>query len=670
MPPKTPLALFLGIDTGGTYTDAVLYDPLRGVLAAAKALTTRHDLAEGVGAAIASILKKAPAEPIRLVSLSTTLATNALVEGQGSPAALLLLGYDEGALGRAGLGAALKGDPHAFIGGGHGALGDEQQPLDLETARNAIRDFAPRVSAFAVAGYFGVRNPAHELAVRDLIREMTRHPVTCAHELSHNLDAPRRALTALLNARLISLIDRLVRAVERRLAELGIAAPLMVVKGDGALISASDALTRPVETILSGPAASVVGAMALTDERDVIVSDMGGTTTDIAFLKSGRPVLNREGAIVGGWRTMVEAIAVHTFGLGGDSEVRIDPGRGLLVGPRRVVPLSLLVHQRPEALGVLRAQAGEEAVGPLHGRFALRARPLGPEEAAVSPAERRVWNMLGEGPRPLTEVLGGRRPERPLRRIVERGLVHIAGFTPTDAAHLLGLQNSWSVEAARLGADLWCRRPAEPGWRAGMSSREFAATVIECVARQSTEALIASTIETSGGPIVNRSEPLGTALIERAAAGEHAEHGLFRVAIVLARPLVAIGAPVPTYYPEVARRLGTRLIVPPHHGVSNAVGAVAGGILETVVVTISAPREDRFRVHGPAGVGDFGDLEEAAAYAREAARMAAHARGLAAGAAAVEVAVERKDTVVRNFGADLFIESMITATATGRPRLG
>lgn len=664
------MALSLGIDTGGTYTDAVLYDPALGVIAAAKALTTRHDLAEGVGRAIAGVLPKDAAGSIRLVSLSTTLATNALVEGQGSPAALLLLGYDGGALGRSGLGAALKADPVAFIGGGHSALGDQQQPLDLEAARAAIRDFAPRVSAFAVAGYFGVRNPTHELAVRDLIREMTRHPVTCAHELSHHLDAPRRALTALLNARLISLLDRLIRAVERHLAELGIEAPLMVVKGDGALIAAADALTRPVETILSGPAASVVGAMALTAERDVIVSDMGGTTTDIAFLKDGRPVLNRDGAIVGGWRTMVEAIAVHTFGLGGDSEVRIDPERGLLVGPRRVVPLSLLAHQRPEVLTVLREQAAEEVIGPLHGRFALRARPLGVEEAGLSMAERRTWGALTEAPVPLTEVLGGRRPERPLRRLIERGLVHIAGFTPSDAAHLLGLQESWSVEAACLGAALWCRRPPEPGWRGGMPPRDFAAAVIDRVVRQTAEALIASTIEASGGLAVNRSEPLGTALIDRAAAGERSPEGLFEVAITLTRPLVAIGAPVPTYYPEVARRLGTRLIVPQHHGVCNAVGAVAGGIFETAVVTISAPQEERFRVHGPRGVSDFDALGEAAAHATEEARRAARARAVAAGAAAVEVTIERQDTVIRNFGADLFIESTITATATGRPRLG
>jgi N-methylhydantoinase A/oxoprolinase/acetone carboxylase beta subunit len=187
---------------------------------------------------------------------------------------------------------------------------------------------------------------------------------------------------------------------------------------------------------------------------------------------------------------------------------------------------------------------------------------------------------------------------------------------------------------------------------------------------QTCEALIASTIEASGGPSVTRTEPLGTALIDRAASADGAADALYRVSIALGRPLVAIGAPVETYYPEVARRLATRLVVPEHHGVSNAVGAVAGGIFETVVITISAPRDDRFRVHGTDGVRDFATLEEAAAHATAEARGAARARAVAAGAGTVEVTTDRNDSIVRNFGGDLFIESKITATATGRPRLG
>ncbi len=119
------------------------------------------------------------------------------------------------------------------------------------------------------------------------------------------------------------------------LAAVGIAAPLMVVRGDGALISAAMARERPIETILSGPAASIVGARWLTGETDALVSDIGGTTTDVALLRDGRPEIDPLGARVGGWRTMVEAVAMRTTGLGGDSEVHLVRGarRRLAAGP-------------------------------------------------------------------------------------------------------------------------------------------------------------------------------------------------------------------------------------------------------------------------------------------------------------------------------------------------
>ena len=263
--------LFLGFDTGGTYTDAVIFDPgASQVLAAAKSLTTKHDLAIGLRKAMELVLPAANRE-ISLVSLSTTLATNALVEGQGSPICLLLIGYDQGSLKRADLGRALGTDPVVFIAGGHNATGDEQTPLDRAALEAAVREHGAKVASFAVSSFFSVRNPAHELAARELIGEITGLPVTCGHELTSKLDAPRRALTTALNARLIPQLQHLIRAVEGLMREKGIAAPLMVVKGDGSLVSAEFALNRPVETILSGPAASVVGARHLSGEGDVLV---------------------------------------------------------------------------------------------------------------------------------------------------------------------------------------------------------------------------------------------------------------------------------------------------------------------------------------------------------------------------------------------------------------
>ncbi len=382
----------------------------------------------------------APAE-IALVSMSTTLATNAIVEAHGAPICLILAGYDAKALERANLKQALGSDPVVFIAGGHKPSGDEQAPLDLEAARTAILAHAPKVAAFAVSGYFSVRNPAHELALRDLIRELSDRPVSCGHELTSKLDAPRRALTCALNARLIPQLQQLIRSVAGLMQEKGIDAPLMVVKGDGSLMDSAMALACPVETILSGPAASLVGAKHLSGEDTVIVSDMGGTTTDIAMLKNGRPVLNKEGATVGGWKTMVEAVAVHTYGLGGDSEARIDEHHGFTLGPRRVVPLSLLALQHPAVLDTMRQQVESDEMVQYRGQFALRQRPLDTGASGLSAGQQQVWGRLVDGPVALTDMIVGPAIARNLARLVDRGLVVISSLTPSDAAHVLGLQD-------------------------------------------------------------------------------------------------------------------------------------------------------------------------------------------------------------------------------------
>ncbi|MDX1739219.1 MAG: hydantoinase/oxoprolinase family protein, partial [Alphaproteobacteria bacterium] len=271
------MGILLGIDTGGTYTDAVLFDEDKGVLNDAKALTTKHELSIGLHEAARSVLEQTShvkPEDVSLVSISTTLATNAIVEDHGNPVALLLIGQPPATLERAGLKTVMGSDPVIFIEGGHTASGDEKSPLDEAALLEALDKYRNKVSAFAIAGYFATRNPTHEIRAREIIRQQTGLPITCAHELTSNLDAPRRALTAVLNARLVPLIQHLIEAVQGFQKELGLECPLMVVKGDGSLISAETALDRPVETILSGPAASVVGAQFQVGKKDMIVSDM------------------------------------------------------------------------------------------------------------------------------------------------------------------------------------------------------------------------------------------------------------------------------------------------------------------------------------------------------------------------------------------------------------
>ena len=427
------MALLLGVDTGGTYTDAVLIRDERDVIASAKALTTRHDLAIGIGEAITAVLKSSGADvsEIGMASLSTTLATNALVEGQGGRVGLIYVGFRERDLEAHGLREALGGDPALVMAGGHNHAGGQADVLD-KAALSAWLETDLGISAFAVASQFATRNPAHELEVSEMIRAATGRPVSCSHHLSAKLNGPKRALTALLNARLIGMIARLIEKAEGKLAELGIDAPLMVVRGDGALISAAQARERPIETILSGPAASIVGARWMTGADHALVSDIGGTTTDVAVLRGGRPAIDPGGAQVGPWRTMVEAVAMRTTGLGGDSEVHVnDEGLvgGVTLGPRRVVPVSLIAMQAPDVVhGTLDQQLRSQSPGEYDARF-VRAVP-GIDAGGLADRDAALLTRIGADVQPVGAVLKTRMEAQALKRLVMRGLVQMSGVTP------------------------------------------------------------------------------------------------------------------------------------------------------------------------------------------------------------------------------------------------
>ncbi len=660
--------MLLGIDTGGTYTDAVLFEPSAGVLASAKALTTRHDLALGISRAMDLVLSAAPeAHSVELVSLSTTLATNAIVEGQGSAICLILIGYTPDMLEQAGLREALGGDPLVLVRGGHDAAGAEAEPLDEAAALQAIQRHSGRVAAFAVSGYFSVRNPAHENAVRRLVREQCGLPVTCGHELTSNLHASRRALTTALNARLIPLLGELIGSVRRMMEERGLRCPLMVVKGDGSLIDFGMALEYPVETILSGPAASVVGSLFLSGESEACIADMGGTTSDIALVKGGRLLLAREGATVGGWQTMVEAVQIHTTGLGGDSEVSLEEGGSMSLGPRRSVPLSLLGHLHPEVLAELGEQAAKTRPNRYDGRFLLRQRPADPRRDDFSEVQRAILAKVGEGPLALERIFAPGEStylaDLELRRLIERGYLGLSGFTPTDAAHVLGHQASWSLPAARAGAALLARL-------AGSEVEELCRRVMRRVTLQAGRAILAAALVEAHGLDLSAHERVRSELVDRALEANGRPDGLVSVHLTLNRPLVAIGAPVATYYPAVAKALHTRLNIPPHAEVANAVGAVVGSVMQTVRALVAPLDEEKgFRVHLNEEVRDFLELEPAVQYARQEASARARELALRAGAASVELSVSQHDHSVEISGDTLFLGSELTVTAAGRPRL-
>jgi N-methylhydantoinase A/oxoprolinase/acetone carboxylase beta subunit len=669
---------YLGIDTGGTYTDAVLIDGAHHVVAAAKALTTRFDLASGIGAALAQLDAEQLART-SLVSLSTTLTTNSVVEGKGAPVCALLAGYDAAQVKASGLAELIGADAIASFDGGHDAMGREAQALDLDAARAAIVQQAPRVSAFAISATFSVRNPAHEQRLRALVHELCERPVTCGHELASSLGAPRRALTAALNARMVSYITHLIESVQQVLTLRQIDAPLMVVKGDGTLVNAATALQRPVTTVLSGPAASVIGACALSGQQRAVVADMGGTTTDIAVVRDGSPELSAEGALVGHWRPMVEAVKVYAIGLGGDSEVRFAGGHGVAIGPRRVVPLSLLAHEHPQLLPVLERQQLESPHA-AQARFVQRWQSDDAAIARLPDDQRRAWDALARGPIDMERINQTDRPlARSLARLERQGLAIYSGFTPTDAAHVLGQSAHWNAHAATLAARIWARQMRHlygygrwPDGDVQGPSRHVVEHLVQAICTKLIEAGLNDAGQLGEGHAHRLAKTLTELAVSRhmsrPAGGSTGR--VFELQFAPDMPLVAVGAPAASYYPDVAQRLGMALALPTFGGVANAVGAVLGRVAQRVHMTVTQFSRGQYKLFTQDGVEEFTDLPAALERAREL--TGAQARALARQAGAEDIALahtQSSNSVDHDIDGHVFFEAVVTATASGAPSL-
>jgi len=687
------MAYSLGIDTGGTFTDAVLLNDRKQVVASAKSLTTRFDLAQGIAGALDQLPQEWLAL-VTLVSLSTTLTTNSVVEGRGSPVCVLLAGYDALQVKSSGLVDLLGNEGIVCLSGGHDAGGIATEALDEAAARAAITQHMGRVSAFAISATFGVRNPAHELQLRAWVQDMCDVPVTCGHELASSLGAPRRALTAALNARMIFHVKALIESVQRTLAARAIDAPLMVVQGDGSLINVASALRRPVNTVLSGPAASVLGACALSGLQNAVVADMGGTTTDIAVVRNGLPELSFDGALVGNWRPMVEAVKVYAVGLGGDSEVRLHGGEGLTIGPRRVVPMSLLAHQHPQILAALERQQ-HETPHASQMRFAQRLHADAALLSRLNDDELFAWETLAKGPVDLERAnMENRALARAIARLERKGLAIYSGFTPSDAAHVLGLSSHWNAAGATLAARIWARQMRHMyglgTWKQGDAlgpAQDVVAKVVDTICQKLIEAglndagqmnessagkvaALLTTMALAGDKLAQANTQAQTADGADPAATDRAaaQAPVFQLQFSPTMPLVGVGAPAASYYPAVARGLGVALQLPQHAEVANAVGAVLGQVSQRVHITLTQPARGVFKVFTAQGPVDFGDLASAVAHAQQLAGAQANQRALDAGADGVVVAFSQRDNSVDNdIDGNVFFEAVVTATASGAP---
>lgn len=656
-------AVGLGIDTGGTYTDAVLVDLGSGkVLNKAKALTTREDLVIGIANALAGLSQSLLAHA-QLVSLSTTLATNSVVEGKGCRVGLICIGLSFEEQGMV--------DEYAEVAGGHGMEGEELRPLDEPAVERALLRMQGRIDALAVTSFMSIRNPEHEDRVAELARKTLGVPVVRGHELSSAIGFKERTITAVMNARLIPVITELLGAVRKVLTREHIRAPLMIVKGDGTLMSEELAAERPVETVLSGPAASLIGAKALTGRTDAVVVDIGGTTSDIGVLRDGYPRLEAEGAIIGGRRTRVMAAAVSTFGLGGDSRFIVNGGE-LSLTTVRVLPLCVAAERWPRIRQTLRKlPAPLRAAQPFPAdrvvqetEFFIAGRPVGSE--VLDEADRQLLTYVAKEPHTLSEAglaLGIHPYMFSDARLVELGLIQRIGVTPTDLLCAEGSFRQFDRRASELAVDYLADL-------AGVGPAELIARGKRMVTEKLARDIMASLLLEEERP--KTADLLGEDLIRRAVTGEAAPD--YRVRIELTKPIIGIGAPVGAWLPAVAATFGTELVIPPNAEVGNAVGAVTGSVIETAVAEIEpikgeAGLDPPCHLFSPFAQQDFDTATAAVAFARTEGTRYIEFRTRRAGAAEALVNCDVDRRIVSTKSGRVFVNAVLHFTGTGKPAL-
>ena len=649
----------LGIDAGGTYTDAVIYHLADNqTLGKSKALTTKWDFTQGIRRALEK-LDQAKLLQVELVSLSTTLATNAIVENAGQKVGLLLM--PPHALDPT---EVIAHQPQAVLQGRLDISGREITAIDPEQVKRAAdRMMADSgVTAFAVSGYAGAVNPDHEMQVKEILEQQTGLFVTCGHKLSDNLNFHTRAVTALLNARIVPRLTALLADLEDVLAAMRINAPIVVVKGDGTLMSADLARQRPVETILSGPAASVAGARHLTGIKDALVVDMGGTTTDTATLADSLVGVNQEGANVGGHRTHVQALDIRTAGLGGDSLISFEKGL-YRIGPKRVAPIAWLgamYNGTPAALSFLRSNPPKP--GSADSRLQLLALTGTVPTTAMLPGEKELIRLLQDRPYSIAELLqtmGGYSEDAlPLRRLEETFSVQRCGLTLTDLLHINGEFTRWDTQAA----DDYCRLFAA---LAGQKPEAMFRKLVGMGVQRLSLELLKRQLDAEVDPAALDDCPVCQTLIDTLLSGDKPHYG---VSLNLKRPVIGVGAPIRHFLPAAVEPLGTQAIIPEDADVANAIGAITSQVVIRKQVRIIPDELGGFRVEGIAGSHQFESFETADQFAREELALIVRQGAAAAGTSCREVAFKTEDRIPATAAGDpVFLGRTIAASLIGRP---
>ncbi len=533
----------IGLDTGGTYTDAVLIDLAdNSVLLTAKNPTTHFELSRGISLCLRDILVGSKVKPqdVELVAVSTTLATNAVVEDKGDKVGLILAGFARH--------CSLPVVSTLYIDGGHNIQGEEDTPLDIEALVQAVTDLKGNVDAYVVCASMSIKNPAHEMVMAKAVSLIDPQPVFMSHEVSTRPGVKERAATAVLNARLRPVMEDFLMGMQDALVALGLAHNVMIVRGDATPMPIADTPRQAASTVASGPAATAWYGLSFAPQDDAVIVDVGGTSTDVTMVRHRKPSLTSDGSLIGGWQTHVDSVQMSTVGAGGDSHAALDERGELSVGPDRVLPLAMAT----------RIIAPSEWLGRgLRSRLIAISPDLTEQEAGHDPVLVYLYQHGPATPAMLTShfQLAEISLVSHLRDLVKSQFAFETGFTPTDALHVLGELALGDKEMARQGAQVL-------GAACGMSPEGFAQEVLTRLGDKIEAAILDHILMAEAGKTLAGFYP------------DYRHHPVLDIRFLVKLPLVGIGAAAPFILPRIAQRLGTEVVFPEHYEVGNALGAI------------------------------------------------------------------------------------------------
>ncbi len=363
--------MIIGLDVGGTHTDVVLLDEQR-LRKEVKVPTDPANLFNSVLAGLTAVTEGIDPAAVDRIVLSTTLTTNAIVQGKTPPVGMIVSSGP-------GINPEFyRTNAHYYpVAGSIDHRGREVEPLDADEIKQIAADLKKDgIRYVGVVGKFSVRNPGHELEMGRILGD-SFEKIFMGHRISGNLNFGRRVATAFLNASVYPLHKEFFQAVEKSLQARGLTLPLRLLKADGGNMNFATSIEYPAQTILSGPAASVMGATAFGSEaEDTLVMDIGGTTTDMAVLIKRAPILDPLGINLGKYKTLIRSLETLSIGLGGDSTVNLVDGK-LNIGPERLGPAMAYGGPSPtptDALCILEDIAGSSRAHAVAGLEPLAAR--------------------------------------------------------------------------------------------------------------------------------------------------------------------------------------------------------------------------------------------------------------------------------------------------------